>query len=79
MITEKQANRCTTHSHACDCREYSFALADQERLRLRSALRDAEAALADIGDADREPGDDLAWCERRAAKALPSVRVALAT
>ena len=44
---------------------------------LRSALKIAEAALADIGDADREPGDDLAWCERRAAQALPAVRAAL--
>lgn len=46
--------------------------------KLAQALRIAEAALADIGDADREPGDDLAWCERRAAKALPQVRAALA-
>ena len=44
---------------------------------LREALKTAEAALADIGDADREPGDDLAWCERRAAQALPAVRAAL--
>jgi hypothetical protein len=44
---------------------------------LRSALKTAEAALADIGDATREPGDDLAWCERRAAQALPEVRKAL--
>lgn len=43
-----------------------------------NALVKAEAALADIGDADREPGDDLAWCERRAAEALPFVREALA-
>lgn len=43
----------------------------------RAALKTAEAALADIGDADREPGDDLAWCERRAAQALPAVRKAL--
>ena len=42
------------------------------------ALVKAEAALADIGDAEREPGDDLAWCERRAAEALPVVREALA-
>lgn len=42
------------------------------------ALVIAEAALADIGDADREPGDDLAWCERRAAQALPKVRAAIA-
>lgn len=41
------------------------------------ALTVAEAALADIGDADREPGDDLAWCEARAARALPAVRALL--
>lgn len=44
---------------------------------LRDVLSYAEAALADIGDADREPGDDLAWCEARAAEALPRVRAAL--
>ena len=56
-----------------------------EVIRLRAlnaelveALRIAEAGLADIGDADREPGDDLAWCEQRAAQALPTVRAALA-
>jgi hypothetical protein len=43
----------------------------------RTALKTAEAALADIGDATREPGDDLAWCEARAAQALPAVRAAL--
>jgi hypothetical protein len=48
-----------------------------DNLALRSALKIAEAALADIGDATREPGDDLAWCERRAAQALPAVRAAL--
>lgn len=44
---------------------------------LLDALKFAEAALADIGDADREPGDDLAWCEARAAEALPRVRAAI--
>lgn len=34
------------------------------------ALITAEAGLADIGDAERKPGDDLAWCEARAATAL---------
>lgn len=48
-----------------------------EITRLNAALVCAEAALADIGDADREPGDDLAWCEKRAAAALPVVRAAL--
>lgn len=49
----------------------------EELMRLRTALHCAEAALADIGDADREPGDDLAWCESRAAEALPTVRAAM--
>lgn len=53
---------------------------DELRLRvhrLETALRSAEAALSDIGDAEREEGDDLAWCEHRAAEALPTVRAAL--
>lgn len=45
--------------------------------RLAEALRIAEAALADIGDADREPGDDVAWCERRARLGLRIARAAL--
>jgi hypothetical protein len=43
------------------------------------ALELAEAALSDIGDADREPGDDIAWAERRAAQDLPRIRHALQT
>jgi len=42
------------------------------------ALELAEAALADIGDAEREPGDDLAWAEARAAQDLPRIRAVLA-
>ena len=42
------------------------------------ALELAEAALADIGDAEREPGDDLAWAEARAAQDLPRLRAVLA-
>jgi len=45
--------------------------------RLKADLRFAEAALADIGDAEREEGDDIAWCERRAAKALPRIRATI--
>lgn len=41
-----------------------------------AAMR-AEAALSDIGDADREEGDDVAWCERRALEAIPMLRAAL--
>jgi hypothetical protein len=41
------------------------------------ALELAETGLSDIGDADREPGDDLAWAEARAARDLPRIRQAL--
>lgn len=65
--------------------ERDFALADFGRASqaapapsaLVKALRTAEAALSDIGDAEREEGDDLAWCEGRAAKALPLIRSVL--
>jgi hypothetical protein len=58
-------------------------IAEFRRLRtanvdLAAALVIAEAALSDIGDADREPGDDVAWCERRASIAIPIAREALA-
>jgi hypothetical protein len=49
-----------------------------DRDELLAALRYAEAALADIGDADREPGDDLTWCENRAGEALPRIRKLIA-
>ena len=45
---------------------------------LLEALLHAEAALADIGDAEREPGDDVAWCESRAKMPLAGVRAAIA-
>jgi hypothetical protein len=54
------------------------ALARWGRPELIRALELAEAALADIGDAEREPGDDLAWAEARAAQDLPRIRAALA-
>jgi hypothetical protein len=60
-----------------DSTERLNLLLGTDNVVLRSALKIAEAALADIGDATREPGDDLAWCERRAAQALPAVRAAL--
>jgi hypothetical protein len=43
------------------------------------ALEVAEAALADIGHADREPGDDQPWAEHRAALDLPKIRHVLQT
>lgn len=32
LVSKRRAERCTTHSHACDCREYAHA---QEIERLR--------------------------------------------
>ena len=53
-------------------------MSDKELLKQAlDALIIAEAGLADIGDADREPGDDLKWCEARASQALESPRQAI--
>lgn len=60
-----------------DSTERLNLLLGADNVALRSALKTAQAALADIGDATREAGDDLAWCEARAAQALPAVRAAL--
>ena len=60
------------------CFETELTAALAREAGLREALRIAEAALSDIGDAEREEGDDLAWCERRASEAIPIVRAALA-
>ena len=35
LVSKRRAERCTTHSHACDCREYAHA---QEIERLRSEV-----------------------------------------
>jgi len=64
-------------------RELTTATRERDEARvsvdtLRAAIKMAEAALADIGDSDHEPTDDLAWCERRAQQSLPVVRFALA-
>ena len=69
-ITEPRG--CPTPG-ACSCPTAPFA--PPELIR---ALELAEAALADIGDAEREPGDDLAWAETRAARDLPRIRAVLA-
>jgi hypothetical protein len=71
------------HQGGVDAALHEASLRDQvnavaQRDELLAALLKAEAALADIGDADREPGDDIAWCEARAAEALPVVRAAIA-
>jgi len=58
---------------ACSCPTAPYVPPDLIR-----ALELAEAALADIGDAEREPGDGLAWAEARAAQDLPRIRAVLA-
>lgn len=37
LVSKRRAERCTTHSHACDCREYAHA---QEIERLRAEVAD---------------------------------------
>jgi hypothetical protein len=69
-ITEPRG--CPTPG-ACSCPTAPFA--PPELIR---ALELAEAALADIGDAERESGDDLAWAEARASQDLPRIRAVLA-
>jgi hypothetical protein len=74
-LTIEQRREIGTHP-CVSASSYSHAFNDRDELL--AALRYAEAALSDIGDADREPGDDLAWCENRAAQALPRVRKLIA-
>ena len=37
LVSKRRAERCTTHSHACDCREYAHAQ-EIERLRAENDL-----------------------------------------
>lgn len=82
---------CRPEMCGCGCEPCMNAKADEhndfvskwaprtELESVRAALTTAEAALSDIGDATRCPGDDLSWCEKRAAEALPIVRSALSS
>lgn len=65
--------------HAHNRKRMKTILADFDAARaaiddMITALKKAEAALSDIGDADREPGDDMKWMEIRAALPLPFIR-----
>jgi hypothetical protein len=71
-----EERRELTYHEKFSAGSYSHAIHDVSELL--DALKFAEAALSDIGDADREEGDDLAWCENRAAMALPRIRRLLA-
>jgi hypothetical protein len=74
-LTVEQRLALADHGHIGAAGD-SHAFDDRDELL--AALQYAEAALADIGDAEREPGDDLAWCENRAAQALPRIRKLIA-
>lgn len=83
MTTQPEALRLADWCDSFNTVQHDKAAAVLRRLHavnqeLLWALKLAEAGLADIGDADREPGDDLAWCESRAADPLPAVRAAIA-
>jgi len=52
LVSKRRAERCTTHSHACDCREYAHAQ-EIERLRaevegLRARIEGAAVAWAGV-------------------------------
>lgn len=70
--TKLEPRGCPTPG-ACSCPTVPTVPPDLIR-----ALEIAEAGLADIGDSDREPGDDLVWAESRAASCLPRIRAVLA-
>lgn len=72
LTKEERIELTDRYSNQISASSYSHVMDDRDQLL--DALAYAEAALGDIGDAEREPGDDLAWCENRAAQALPRVR-----
>jgi hypothetical protein len=72
LTKEERIGFLNRYANKVSASSYSHAMDDRDQLL--GVLAYAEAALGDIGDADREPGDDLKWCEDRAAAALPRVR-----
>lgn len=72
LTSEERVALWNAHPDKISASSYSHVMDD--RNQLLDALSYAECALGDIGDADREPGDDLEWCEGRAAAALPRIR-----
>ena len=51
LVSKRRAERCTTHHHACDCREYAHAQEitrkDAEIAELRARIADAPTVCAD--------------------------------
>lgn len=64
--------RCTTHFHACDCREYEFEQLRKENQEMREALREAneliDALSRDVNYMDQEPSHWAEWANRYRAK-----------
>lgn len=72
LTSEERVALWNAHLDKISASSYSHVMDDRDQLL--GVLSYAECALGDIGDADREPGDDLEWCEGRAAEALPRIR-----
>jgi hypothetical protein len=72
LTQDERLNLSNDYQDRLSASSYSHVMDDRDQLL--DALSYAECALGDIGDADREPGDDLEWCEGRAAEALPRIR-----
>jgi hypothetical protein len=72
LTSEERVALGVAYNGKISASSYSHVMDDRDQLL--GVLCYAESALSDIGDADREPGDDLEWCERRAAEALPRIR-----
>ena len=53
LVSKRRAERCTTHHHACDCREYEHAQEitrkDAEIAELRARIADAPTAEVTLG------------------------------
>jgi len=73
-----EEERKNAHVWVAGIVEQRIAELERTNAVLLEALKLAEAALSDIGDAEREPDDDVAWCEARAAQAIPQARAAIA-
>lgn len=72
LTSEERVALGVAHNGKISASSYSHVMDDRDQLL--EVLSYAESALSDIGDAEREPGDDLEWCEGRAAEALPRIR-----
>ena len=55
--------RCTTHFHACDCREYEFEMMKKENERLKYELAYGVRIINDLKEElkskDKDVGQDL--------------------